>query len=210
MSKLPHCETFHLFHGTTSESAMSISNDNCIYPSDDGWCGKGVYFYDNKAKAYWSADRTCRKQEKESGNKFKSAIICADLIDINVKWIFDLRTSSGLAELKNIFDEFIEDSGENNTIEIADKSDDSSNSENEAEKKKRKLRAMLISYFADKFGKKLVIGYFKQENKENQKDAYQIADEWDLAFGIEAIYCVKDISIIQNISMGGKRDGQDV
>ena len=62
-----------------------------------------------------------------------------------------------------------------------------------------KLRAMLISYYADRNNKKLIIGNFRQRPQPLYEHAIKFSDSLDMVFGIETIYCVKDKDIIVNI-----------
>ena len=66
-----------------------------------------------------------------------------------------------------------------------------------------RLRAILISFFADKRKSKLVIGDFRQRPQPLHEHTIQFADSLDIVFGIETIYCVKDTNIISNIRIGG-------
>ena len=62
-----------LCHGTTSEAAEKIITTQQFMPSRSGWCGKGVYFYDIKSKAHWSARRTCNDLKKRNKRKYVTA-----------------------------------------------------------------------------------------------------------------------------------------
>lgn len=72
-----------------------------------------------------------------------------------------------------------------------------------------KLRAMLISYYADKKDKKIIIGNFRQRPQPMYEHAIEFSNSLDMIFGIETIYCVKDKDIITNIRQGGKENGKD-
>lgn len=61
------------------------------------------------------------------------------------------------------------------------------------------LRAIFISYYADINNKKLVIGNFRQRPQPMYEHAIEFSNSLDMIFGIETIYCVKDIDIIENI-----------
>lgn len=67
------------------------------------------------------------------------------------------------------------------------------------EEKIIRLRAIFISYYADKNGKKLVIGNFQQRPQPIYEHAIEFSNNLDMMFGIETIYCVKDKDIIKNI-----------
>ena len=86
-------ETYReLSHGTDEESAEKIkANGFEIRGRSDSWCGSGIYFYDIKKKAWWAANRKCEEIRKETGKKFKPAVLFADIIDIDDDKIFDLR-----------------------------------------------------------------------------------------------------------------------
>lgn len=73
-----------------------------------------------------------------------------------------------------------------------------------------KLRAMLISYYADRKNKKLIVGNFRQRPQIKYKHAIEFSNSLDMVFGIETIYCVKDKAIIENIHQGGNTDEQNV
>lgn len=62
---------------------------------------------------------------------------------------------------------------------------------------------MLISYYTDSANKKLVIGAFKQREQNLYNDAVDFAESLNLIFGVETIYCVKDVNILSNIRIGG-------
>ncbi len=61
------------------------------------------------------------------------------------------------------------------------------------------LRNLMISYYAEKEEKKLVIGNFKQRPQKEYNYIKNFSDNLDIVFGIETIYCVKDKSIIKNV-----------
>ena len=61
------------------------------------------------------------------------------------------------------------------------------------------LRALFISYYADRNDKKLVIGNFRQRPQPMYEHAIEFSNSLDMIFGIETIYCVKDKDIIENI-----------
>lgn len=63
------------------------------------------------------------------------------------------------------------------------------------------LRAILISFFADKFNKVLVIGNFMQPPQPLYDHAIAFSNSLHMVFGIETIYCVKDLSIISNLNI---------
>ena len=62
-----------------------------------------------------------------------------------------------------------------------------------------KLRSLFISYYADRNGKKLIIGNFRQRPQPMYEHAIEFSNSLDMIFGIETIYCVKDKNIIENI-----------
>ncbi len=182
-------ETYkELSHGTDERSAEKIKKDGFeIRGCSDSWCGKGVYFYDIKKKAWWAAKRKCREIRQDTGEKIKPIVIFADIIDLEVDKIFDLRAYKDLRD----FEKGIEELFGMHSFEI-------SGIDNDIEKV-IKLRAMLISYYADRNNKKLIIGNFRQRPQPLYEHAIKFSDSLDMVFGIETIYCVKDKDIIVNI-----------
>ncbi len=187
-------ETYRdLVHGTDIKSAENIkSNRFEIKGTSDGWCGKGIYFYDIKKKAWWDANRKCEEIKKRTKKKIKPTIIFADIIDLEVGKILDLRRFKDLCD----FEKGIQKLFKNYSLQI-------NNNNIEHSEEVIKLRAMLINYYADKNNKKLIIGNFKQRPQPLYENAINFSNNLDLVFGIETIYCVKDKNIIQNIRQGG-------
>ena len=176
-----------LYHGTTEPRAVKIVDTQTFIPSEKGWCGSGVYFYDNKAKAWWSAKRTCRNEKLKGNKPGKAGIVIADIKPLKRAFILDLRSPDDLKRFADFVDEFLQD----DNFEIEEEI-----SEDQCLKYKR---AMLLSFFCKENGRKLIIGYFKQEAQEKIDSTRKFADSWELAVGIETIYCAKDTSIIENI-----------
>lgn len=186
MSK-SYTETYrNLFHGTTAEAALDIEKSNNFDPSKDGWCGEGIYFYDNKTKALWAAQRKCVEQSKIDLRSHDKACVCAEIIELRKDFIFDLRTQKDLIN----FQKFADDVLKGHKVLMPDFDD------KEASKK---LRAILIAFYSKKNNIKLVIGNFKQDLDVAQKNLYTYAENWNLVIGVETIYCVKDGSILKNI-----------
>ena len=181
-------ETYRdLCHGTDAVSAEAIREEGFVMSSAEGhWCGEGVYFYDIKSKAWWSADRTCRRIEKSTGERIKPDVIFADIVELDREFVFDLRSTSDMMDFKACVDEITQ----NKSIVIEGLSDFDRTVE---------LRAMLISFYAQRNGKKLVIGLFRQRCSETRVVGESFANNLFLIIGAETIYCVKDCSIIQNI-----------
>lgn len=181
-------ETYReLSHGTDEESAEKIkANGFEIRGRSDSWCGKGVYFYDIKKKAWWAANRKCEEIKKKSGKKIKPTVLYADIINIDDNKIFDLRSYKDLCdfetEINSLLDEY--------SFELAGIEDT---------EKIIILRALLISYYADRNDKKLIIGNFRQRPQRMYEHAIEFSNSLDMIFGIETIYCVKDKDIIENI-----------
>lgn len=191
---MEYTETYlKLSHGTDLESANKIMYDGFQVAGDgSSWCGKGVYFYDIKGKAWWAAERKCQEIKRKTGNNVKKMVVLADIVNIKKADTLDLRIKKDLEE----FEKFIIDlfSGENK-ITISDVEDNN--------ERIILLRSMLISFFTDKHEKKLVIGDFRQRPQPLYEHAIEFANQLDMIFGIETIYCVKDTSVISNISLGG-------
>ena len=193
--KMEYKESFcNLIHGTSYESATKILKDGFKISGDDtSWCGKGVYFYDVKSKAWWSANRTCADLKKRTGIKHKSAIVFADIKDLAKNDIFDLRSHSDLLDFKIFVDKLLKSSG--GILRISELQND--------EERIIAFRSMLISYYTNSVNKKLVIGTFKQREQSSYNDAVNFAESLNLIFGAETIYCVKDINILSNLRIGG-------
>lgn len=181
-------ETYReLSHGTDEVSAGRIKADGFeIRGSSDSWCGRGIYFYDIKKKAWWAAKRKCEEIRKKTGKKIKPTVLFADIIDIEDDKIFDLRAYKDLCdferEISHLFGEYsFELSGIEDVERIII------------------LRALFISYYADRNDKKLVIGNFRQRPQLMYEHAIEFSNSLDMIFGIETIYCVKEKGIIENI-----------
>ena len=168
-----------LYHGTTDEYATAIINANEFTPSKTGWCGYGVYFYDIKAKAWWSANRTCSINKQSN-----PAVIIADIQPLSRVQILDLRSINGIKD----FADFVNDT-------LAELDFDIDNCLDSFECTRLK-RAILLDLYCEKNDIKIVVGYFRQDRISDCKN---FADAWQLAIGIEAIYCVKDPTTICNI-----------
>lgn len=182
----------NLYHGTDEKSADLILKEGFeIRGDENSWCGKGIYFYDIKKKAWWSANRTCTTIKRQTNEKLKSKVLHADIIKVQDSDIMDLRTEKDLMELEKFSRELFGD------YKIKLKSD-----EHDTEKI-IKFRSVLIGFSADKLNKKLVIGTFRQRPQPKYEHAIEFANSLDMIFGIETIYCVKDSSIIENVRLGG-------
>lgn len=181
-------ETYRdLSHGTDAESAEKIKvNGFEMRGSSDSWCGNGIYFYDIKKKAWWAAERKCGEIKKKTGKKIKPAVLFADIIDIDDDKILDLRAYKDLCD----FEEKISPLFGEYSFELSDTEDT---------EKIIMLRAIFISYYADRNDKKLVIGNFRQRPQTKYEHAIEFSNGLDMIFGIETIYCVKDKDIIANI-----------
>ena len=165
-----------LAHGTIKKYADKIIKSGFEY-SEDGWFGYGVYFYDNKSKAWWSANRTARKHEV---NKNESILVFADIIKLNVDYILDLRIKKEIKKLK----EFTDDLFKNNSVHFDDTN---------------KKRSAVLSFFLEKVNNiKLVISAVKREDDEI-KNENSFIDSLGMLYNFETIYCVKDKSIIENV-----------
>ena len=74
---------YNLSHGTDKISAENIKTKGFVLSGDEtSWCGEGVYFYDIKAKAWWSADRKCNELKQKGFSGVKVAVILADIENI--------------------------------------------------------------------------------------------------------------------------------
>lgn len=181
-------ETYReLKHGTDEESALNIKmNGFEIRGCANSWCGDGIYFYDVKKKAWWAANRKCKEINKKTGKKVKPTVLFADIVNLEDDKIFDLRTYKDLCnfekEAKQIFGEYV--------FEMPEKNDS---------EKIIILRSILISFYANRNNKKLIIGNFRQRPQPMYEQAISFSNSLDMIFGIETIYCVKDKNIIKNI-----------
>jgi hypothetical protein len=194
--KMEYMESYYsLSHGTDNESAKKICSEGFqIKGESSSWCGPGAYFYDIKAKAWWAANRKCEEIKKETGKKVKPYVVYADIENIPKKDIFDLRVKADL----EAFEEFAK------PILLGEYKINVSAVEDDKERVIL-LRAMLISFYADKEKRKLVIGNFKQRPQPLYEHVIEFANSLDMIFGIETIYCVKDNNIISNICLGGSK-----
>lgn len=178
----------NLSHGTDAESAEKILENGFKKNGDcHSWCGSGVYFYDIKAKAWWSANRTCSIKNKNALKKLKAKVIFADIINISREHVFDMRVNKDLELFEKFFSEMFNDF----SLQIP-------NTHDELEKKII-LRSIMISFFSDRMNRKLVIGNFKQSPRSEHVKMINFADSLDMVFGIETIYCIKDITVLSNI-----------
>lgn len=186
---------YSLSHGTDKQSAKDIISNGFALKGDiTSWCGKGAYFYDIKAKAWWAANRKCAEIKQKEFRKVKPIILLADIENIPKKEIFDLRVKKDLECFEDFVNELLKGKDQ---IQIQ-------GIEDEAERKIA-LRAMLISFYADAVCCKLVIGNFRQRPQPLNEHAIEFSDSLDMIFGIETIYCVKDTNIISNIRLGGSK-----
>lgn len=185
-------ETYlNLYHGTTKEAANSILTSQMFIPSSvNNWCGEGIYFYDNKAKALWAAHRKCNEVFSETGVRTDATYVNADIVDLEREYILDLRDYKQLLCFSKVVDTVLEEV----KIDIAE--------ELPEEEKIIILRGILISYFAQEYDKKLIIGHFQQRSQEGMENAFSKAESLHLVIGVETIYCVKDASIISAIRGG--------
>ena len=95
-----------LYHGTIESFAASIVETQTFIPSKEGWCGPGVYFYDNKSKAWWSANRTFTEQRK-LGKISDPTVVVADINSICKSRILDLRAPFDLKSFADFVDAFL-------------------------------------------------------------------------------------------------------
>ena len=176
-----------LYHGTIESNANSIIDTQTFIPSTQGWCGPGVYFYDNRSKAWWSAKRTCN-YAKLNGNPYATpTVVIADIKPLNKENILDLRATGDLNDFADFVNKFLSE---------FDFSFEQNLSEDEYIKQKR---ASLLSFYCQENNKQLIIGHFKQKPQEKLDSMTCFANEWQLVIGIETIYCAKNTDIIDNI-----------
>ncbi len=182
-------ETYRdLYHGTDTESAKKIEETGFeIRGNNESWCGKGVYFYDIKKKAWWAAERKCREIQKETKEKLKPAILLADIVDIDAYKIFDMRVYKDMQDFK----ERTESLFGNFKFDILGLEDET--------ERCIMLRSMMISFYADTAEKELIIGNFKQRPQPKYDHIIEFSDNLNIVFGIETIYCVKNKGIIKNV-----------
>lgn len=181
-------ETYReLSHGTDEESAEQIKTNGFeIRGRSDSWCGQGIYFYDIKKKAWWAAKRKCAEIAKKTGKEINPTVVFADIIDLDDDKIFDLRAYKDLCDFEKGISQLLD----GYSFEVSETKD---------VEKIITLRACLISYYADKNNKKLIIGNFRQRPQPMYEHAIEFSNNLDMIFGIETIYCVKDKDIIENI-----------
>ncbi|MBR7016391.1 MAG: hypothetical protein IKI12_08120 [Lachnospiraceae bacterium] len=193
---MEYTESYYcLCHGTDEQSANNIISKGFLLQGNmTSWCGRGVYFYDIKAKAWWAANRKCNEIRKKEHRDVEPTVIFADIENLSKEYIFDLRVKKDLELFEEFVNKLLNTPGQ---IDIPDISDDV--------ERKIVLRAMLISFYADSIQSKLVIGNFRQRPQPLYEHAIMFADSLDMIFGIETIYCVKDVSIINNIQYSKRR-----
>lgn len=177
-----------LYHGTTVDAAEEIVRSQHFIPSDgNNWCGEGVYFYDNKSKARWAAERKCGEIYKKTGVRVKATHVKADIVDLDRDYILDLRSYKDLQSFVDVVDSLLKIS----SFDIAEDMDE--------EEKIIILRGILISYYASEYNMKLVIGNFQQRSQPKFVELFPKAESLNLVIGVETIYCAKDSSILSNI-----------
>lgn len=184
-------ETYRdLCHGTDEKSAEKIKREGFISSKAKGnWCGSGIYFYDIKSKAWWSAGRTCRDIQKRTGEKVSPKVVFADIVDLPANEIFDLRVHKDLCEFQKEIQSLLEEA--NARIKIDGIEDET--------ERIIALRSMFIDYYARIKNVKLVIGIFRQRPQEKYNVALDFANDLQIVFGVETIYCVKEQRILTNI-----------
>ena len=184
-----YTETYtHLYHGTTEDIANVIVHTKKFIPSKKGWCGTGVYFYDNKSKAWWSAKRTCSIANSNGRKKVRPEVIVADIKQLNRSLILDLRCPDDLSRFKVFVKDFMSNNGDFDIKEPLSTDD------------LRELkRALLLNFFCINVETQLVIGNFKQHPREENESIRQFAQEWRLVTESETIFCAKNPDIIHNI-----------
>ena len=175
-----------LYHGTIQEFATSIISTQKFNPSKQGWCGSGVYFYDNKSKAWWSANRTYTEQRK-LGKTSEPTVVVADINSICKSRILDLRAPFDLKNFADFVDDFLMQFDFDIQEELS------------PEELLKTKRAMLLSFYCEEKDIQLIIGYFKQQAQDKVDSHKEFVDAWQLAIGIETIYCAKEPKIICNI-----------
>ena len=175
-----------LVHGTDMESAENILAQGFELRGDlRSWCGEGVYFYREKNKAWWTAKRKCHQLKKELGRKVKPIILFADIYELPVNDILDLRKQKDFKAFKD----FVQGMFDEEKAKIG--------GDDEA---LRQVRAALISFYADKHHKKLIVGDFEQEREQDEYDRF--AKDLRIISRKEEIFCIKDTSIISNVRKG--------
>ena len=185
---LGHTESYNnLYHGTTRTNADNILKTQVFRKSKGGWCGPGVYFYDIKSKAWWSASRTCQEMKKSHCKQESSEVLRADISNLNKEHILDLRTFEDIRKLSSFVDELLSKFSfdiQENLCEFDIIT---------------KKREMLLTFFCDENNIKLVVGCFKQKPRKDKETEYETASNWNLVVGVETIFCARDSSIISNI-----------
>ncbi|MBQ6325510.1 MAG: hypothetical protein IJI26_05530 [Clostridia bacterium] len=182
-----------LYHGTDEEAAKKILCEGFILSRpENSWCGAGVYFYDIKAKAWWSANRTCADKRNRTKNKYKPAVIYAEVKNIPKSEIFDLRVYRDLVDFETYVKQL--DGYDLNCEGMDD------------QELVIRMRSWLIEFYAKTNNKRMVIGIFRQRPQADYAEAIEFANGLDIIFGVETIYCVKDASIITIIGTGGQDD----
>ncbi len=179
----------NLYHGTSDYYIHNILSDG-FKPSKKGWCGKGVYFYNIKGKAWWSANRTCNMIKNDTGIKTKPCIIIVDVNDVSQKDILDFRdVKECIIFEKYILENFPDFNIDNDNFDM-----------------RIRLQSALIDFYTKENNIVLVIGNFEQNNKATQIKPTFI-NKLTIVPYIETIFCVKNtdcIKINSYITKGGK------
>lgn len=192
-----YTESFkELYHGTSVSFFEDISH-NGFRKSEHGWCGQGVYFYDVKSKAWWSANRTCRVLKSHTGEKHKPGVIFVNIPDIAKEKILDLRDFRNVNLIKEFYTKNLD------SILVHDKY---SINTNPTKEDKTKLRSAILDFYSQKNDIDMVIAYIKQEDNNDIDLSLEFANLLGLVVGAETIYCVREITsikIIKFIQWGG-------
>lgn len=184
---------YTLYHGTCETAALDIKTNGFVINGDNkSWCGKGVYFYDIKDKAWYAAQRKCDEIKKLSHVKENHCVIVSN-ITVDKSSIFDLRIQKQMVDFQKFVIELFQ--GETGIKIVKNSNFDEINEK----------RAMYISFYASRSNKKMIIGCYKMRKRDEIKELYAFSESLNLIFNVETIYCIKDLSIIKsNIIIGGK------
>lgn len=185
--------SYTLYHGTTREFKKQILEEGFRdSTAQSSWCGNGVYFYDIKDKAWWAANRKASEIGKKQQCKVQSAVITVGIENLNSECICDLRDPKQMHNLQELANNLMSDEGDKLSILNGD-------SPLNDDEQLIILRSMLIGFYAQEQGFKLVIGNFEQRDREEYKAIKEFASKIKMMTCVELIYCVKDKSVISKM-----------
>lgn len=196
-------ESFHgLYHGTTLASANGIIENGFRFSvGNDSWCGAGVYFFDVRALAWNWANRVAAVRKRDGEDLYEAVVVETSAVDVDRDLILDLRDVNSLYDLKKAAEGFLRGDSQihyDGDDELSD------------EERLNRTRAILIDMFCKMKGFALVVGIFKQNDREERREILKYAESINIVSGVETIYCVKDTGILGRLNVRRrKKNGKD-